>query len=165
LGRKVRKLEEVHLDLHFQAEMDDPILFNPKTHSHLIPSFADILTACITTPPYTTAGFLPPIDPARIRKWWEDRVREESEGHRKIIMQMARDPSTGEEELAGYVMLGMPVTETGPFRGSVEKLMVSPKYRQKGIAGRLMAKLEEVARAEGRTLLVSLLEMRGRTRG
>jgi len=80
-------------------------------------------------------------------------------------MQMARDPSTGEEELAGYVMLGMPVTETGPFRGSVEKLMVSPKYRQKGIAGRLMAKLEEVARAEGRTLLVSLLEMRGRTRG
>lgn len=51
----------------------------------------------------------------------------------------------------------MPVTETGPFRGYVEKMLVDPKYRQRGIARQLMAKLEDVAREKGRTVLVSLI--------
>lgn len=61
-----------------------------------------------------------------------------------------------EQEIAGYVSLGKPITETGPFRGAVEKLLVHPKYRGLGIARRVMAKLEEVALAEGRGLLVSI---------
>lgn len=72
---------------------------------------------------------------------------------------MAENQITGKLELAGYVMLGMPVTETGPFRGKVEKLLVAPEHRRKGIANGLMAKLEEVARAEKRTLLVSLFKL------
>lgn len=53
-------------------------------------------------------------------------------------------------EVAGLVALNKPVTETGPFRGEVEKLLVSPNHRQKGIARRLMAELERVALEEGR---------------
>jgi ribosomal protein S18 acetylase RimI-like enzyme len=49
----------------------------------------------------------------------------------------------------------MPVTETGPFRGEVNKLMVSPRHRRRGIARRVMGLLEEVARERGRHLLVS----------
>jgi GNAT superfamily N-acetyltransferase len=52
-------------------------------------------------------------------------------------------------------MLYMPVTETGPFRSEVEKLMVSPNHRFKGIARRLMAKLEDEAKARDRWLVVS----------
>jgi GNAT superfamily N-acetyltransferase len=48
----------------------------------------------------------------------------------------------------------MPVSETGTFRDIVEKLLVSPEHRRKGIAKVLMLKLEEIARVEGRTLLV-----------
>lgn len=69
-------------------------------------------------------------------------------------MQMAPNPETGESEITGYVMLGMPFAETGPFRGSVEKLLVLPEHRKKGIAKALMLKLEDVARAQGRGLLV-----------
>jgi GNAT superfamily N-acetyltransferase len=88
--------------------------------------------------------------------WWEDRCKEVEMGQRKIIMQMAPDSNTGEVELAGYVMLGMPFAQTGPFRGIVEKLLVLPVHRKKGIARALMLKLEEVARDEGRGLLVSV---------
>jgi len=49
----------------------------------------------------------------------------------------------------------MPFSETGPFRGVVEKLLVSPTWREKGVARRLMGKLEDVAWQEGRWLIVS----------
>ena len=74
-----------------------------------------------------------------------------------MIVQFA-PPEVGENEgeVMGYVCLQMPVTETGPFRGEVVKLMVSPKHRRKGVARRVMEKLEEVAREKGRTMLVGL---------
>jgi len=75
-------------------------------------------------------------------------------------MQLATNPETGKEELAGYVMLAMPESETGPFRGGVEKLFVSPRWREKGVARRVMGMLEEVAKKEGRGLL-----MLGTTKG
>lgn len=70
-------------------------------------------------------------------------------------MQLATNPETGNEEVAGYVMLDMPENETGPFRGGVEKLLVSPRWRERGVARRVMGFLEVVARREGRGLLVS----------
>ncbi len=69
-------------------------------------------------------------------------------------MQMAPNLSIGEEELAGYVMLGMPFGQTEPFRGIVEKLLVPPEHRNKGIAKKLMGKLQQVTRKEGRLSLV-----------
>jgi ribosomal protein S18 acetylase RimI-like enzyme len=90
-----------------------------------------------------------------MQSWWEDRVKEVANGNRKIVFQMAPNPSTGEEEVAGYVMLGMPFAQTGPFRGVIEKLFVPPEHRNKGIAKKLIRKLKEAARNEGRLLLVS----------
>ncbi|KAL8879167.1 MAG: hypothetical protein Q9198_003174 [Flavoplaca austrocitrina] len=51
-------------------------------------------------------------------------------------------------------MLSKPQAETGPFRGMVEKLLVSPKWRKKGVGKALMKGLEDVARAKGKTLLM-----------
>lgn len=56
-------------------------------------------------------------------------------------------------------MLSKPYWETGPFRGYVEKLLVSPLCRRVGVARALMLKVEEVAREKGRTLLVRLRSM------
>lgn len=71
-------------------------------------------------------------------------------------MQIASNATSGEKEVAGLVTLEMPFAQTGPFRAVVQKLLVLPEYRQMGIAKRMMLKLEEVARREGRALLVSL---------
>lgn len=134
--------------------MEMPIEFDPAIHSHLIPSIVKIHMDCITQPPYTIATFIPPLDASRMQTWWESRVQEIKDGSRVLIIQLANNPTSGEKELAGYVALSMPETETGPFRGGVEKLLVSPDHRQKGVARAVMLKLEEVARAKGRTMLV-----------
>ena len=64
------------------------------------------------------------------------------------------EPQTG-IVVAGIVALSKPPSETGPFHGIVEKLLVSPSFRRRGVATALMMKLEEVASVEGRPLLVS----------
>ena len=129
-----------------------PILYDHYRHQYLLTSFVNIHIDCIKTDK-TTATFLPPLDPEKMLSWWYSRSEETTTGHRMIIMLLV-EKDTGADELAGYVMLEKPVTETGPFRGNVEKLLVSPDHRRKGIGRRLMTKLEEEARKEGRTLLV-----------
>lgn len=61
-----------------------------------------------------------------------------------------------EEQLAGCVSLDHTTVETGPFRAEIEKLLVDPRFRRRGVARALMVKLEEVARERGATLLVCI---------
>lgn len=135
--------------------MAAPVLFDPKVHAHLISSLAELHATCITEPTHVIATFLPPLDHSVMTAWWEDRVKEVEAGQRKIIIQIAENSETGKEEVAGVVALGMPISQTGPFRGYIEKLLVSPRHRKKGIAKKLMVLLEDVAVKEGRGLLVS----------
>lgn len=76
-----------------------------------------------------------------------------SDFQRAIIIQLEND-SDGKEELAGFVILDMPWSQIRPFRANVEKLMISPKFRRRGIARSLMDELEEMAKEKGKTLLV-----------
>lgn len=48
-----------------------------------------------------------------------------------MIFGMASIEEGSPLEVVGYVTLVKPETETGQFRGSVQKLMVSPRYRKK----------------------------------
>lgn len=137
--------------------MDPSIVFDPKIHTHLIPSIAAVHAACITQAPYTIATFLPPLDLNKMTTWWADLVKEVVAGKRFIIIQIGSNPETGKEEVAGVVSLDMPMSETGPFRSFVEKLLVLPTYRNKGIAKRMMGLIEEVAVKAGRPLIVSEL--------
>jgi len=71
-------------------------------------------------------------------------------------IQTSSEEANGDEQvLAGYVTLYKPITETGPFRGPIEKLLVNPRFRFRGIARTMMEKVEVVGREQGRTLLVS----------
>ncbi|KAJ7224859.1 acyl-CoA N-acyltransferase [Mycena haematopus] len=131
-----------------------PILFDPSNDRHvaLIPSFADVHIACIETD-HTIATFIPPLKRDVMIDWWKERVRDVIDGKRIIIMALA-DNAEGQQQLAGYVVLYRPLTETGPFRGGVEKLLVSPNFRRRGLARILMEKLEEEAKIHGQTLLL-----------
>jgi hypothetical protein len=77
----------------------------------------------------TIATFLPPWDRPKMRTWYR-QLASESKERRVIILAYALDREQ-EMKLAGFVMLAMPKTETGPFRGSVEKLLVSPDFRKR----------------------------------
>jgi GNAT superfamily N-acetyltransferase len=144
--------------------MDKSILYDPQIHAHLISSIVSVHAACITQPTYTIATFIPPLDQPVMQKWWEDRVKEVVSGGRHIIIHLTPSPSDGKEEVVGVVMLDKPQTQTVPHTAWVEKLLVSPEWRRKGVTKRMMGKLEEVARSEGRLLLVSLsYEVRRKT--
>ncbi|KAF7364576.1 N-acetyltransferase domain-containing protein [Mycena venus] len=128
-------------------------IFDPTNSAHvvLLPAFADIHIACIEVD-HTIATFTPPLKRDVIIEWWRERAADAAAGKRIIFMAFA-DDAEGREQLAGYVILYRPLTETGPFRGVVEKLLVSPNFRRRGIAKLLMTKLEEEAKVLGQTLL------------
>ena len=120
--------------------------------------------ACIETDK-TIATFLPPLDHDRITAWYNEQARPVKYGAREIILQLVTvgEGSNARQCVGGFVILvrrvgtdGKLMTETGPFRGDVLKLLVSPNHRGKGIARRVMEKLEEVALKTGVSLLVSL---------
>ncbi|KAJ7351285.1 acetyltransferase [Mycena albidolilacea] len=129
------------------------VVFDPTNSKHtaLIPSFADIHIQCIEIDE-TIATFMPPLNRHVIIDWWKERAFDAAEGKRVIIMAFSED-TDGAEQLAGFVILYRPLIEPSPFRGTVEKLLVSPKFRRQGLARKLMEKLEEEAKARGQTLL------------
>ena len=133
---------------HREMELQ-PTLYN-SSHSDLLAQFASLHIACITGD-HTIATFTPPLSHLKIHAWWQKRANQVETGSRDILFVMAPDEPRA---VTGVVVLSKPGAETGPFRGMVEKLLVSPDWRRKGLGRALMMGLEDVARAQGKTLLV-----------
>ncbi|KAK5114175.1 hypothetical protein LTR62_002745 [Meristemomyces frigidus] len=138
--------------------LPNPILYDPSRHKPLLSQLASIHASCILQDG-TLASFIPTrqktgrltIDHLKLVNFWLAYNQQVEEGSRAIVLQFADE---SEEVVAGVVSLYMPGTETGPFRSEVHKLLVSPQHRFKGIARRLMGRLEEVARESGRGLVM-----------
>ena len=129
--------------------MAQATLFDPSVHGGMIAQFADIQIACIEVDKMV-ADYLPPLNHDKMKHWWAEKasqVATEPEDRHIIFME-----DSG--QATGVVMLQVNTTETGGYRGEVQKLIVSPRHRQKGIARRMMGKLEEVAKEHGKSLLV-----------
>ncbi|KAI9720135.1 MAG: hypothetical protein M1828_005781 [Chrysothrix sp. TS-e1954] len=132
--------------------MEDLILFNVEEHSQYLAQFVDIHIACIEQDKLV-AQFLPPLNRSKLEQHWATHAQHTKSGAKKIIMQFA-PAADGTKELAGFVMLARDPTETGQYRGDIRYLLVSPSHRRKGIAARLMTRLEEIAKAEACTKLI-----------
>jgi ribosomal protein S18 acetylase RimI-like enzyme len=132
------------------------VQFDPKTHVSLFDDILDLHVQCIEHDG-ALLRFHPPFDDskrAKMAAFWRPRLLRVEEGA-SVCFLAVRDGSPGKLELCGMVELGMPDAETGPFRGDVELLMVSPKHRRQGLGNLLMQDLEEEAKRRGRTLLVT----------
>ena len=151
---------------------------SPKIGS-IIDGIVNVHAACVLHDG-TLATFLPPLSYDQLYQWWEKRVAEVSNGERQIIIYMSNtndrttnqgleapwkdedrdwptisNQASGTElEVSGVVSLATPFSQTGPFRGMVEKLFVHPLHRRKGIAKKVMARLETVAVELGRWSLL-----------
>lgn len=128
-------------------------VFDLEHDMHLIPQMAQVHHDCIVND-FTMVTFLPPLDLSKIIDYWQGWTEEMRAGGRVLFIQCVKHESRP-EEVAGVVCLNLPVSGTGPFRSQVNKLLVSPKHRYKGIARSLLAKLEEVAKQKDRWLVVS----------
>ncbi|UNI21775.1 hypothetical protein JDV02_007731 [Purpureocillium takamizusanense] len=142
--------------------------FDPKAHAHLTPYLAAIHASCITQD-RAIATFLPPLSHEKLLSWWKERIAEVHDGKRHIWILVSQGPqddpsvtaaaaaATGRPrgpEVMGVVMLATPDSETEPFRGAVEKLLMHKSWRSKGGATALVAALEADAAKLGRTTLV-----------
>lgn len=130
--------------------MTTTVIFDPEIHRPLLTQFVDIHIGCIEKD-NTIATFTKPLNYDKMLKWWSKTADQAAAGSLTIFMALS-----DKQEVMGFVYLSEPDAEieTGPYRGEVLKLLVSPNHRQKGVAKSLMKKLEEVAVSKGRTLLV-----------
>ncbi|KAF7291726.1 N-acetyltransferase domain-containing protein [Mycena chlorophos] len=125
--------------------------FDPSlsVHKALIPAITSIHIACIETDG-TISTFAPPLNRERMERWWTGKLEDVRDGSRVIFLAF----DAAENDLVGFVVLHRPMLETGPFKASVEKLMVSPAHRRLGIGRKLMERLETDAKALGQTLIL-----------
>lgn len=134
------------------------VLFSPVEHAHLIPYLAAIHASCITHD-RTIATFLPPLSHEKLLAWWKERIAEVANNERLILVllnESESEPGTRPKglDVMGVVMLSMPSSETGPFRATVEQLLVHKAFRGRGGARTLISALEDEAVRRDRTVLV-----------
>lgn len=160
-----------------------PILLTPNTPDvdTLLRAIVHLHAHCILHDG-TLATYLPPLSLSKMLAYWQSLLDQVSLGTRHIILQLmpvssrtanvadpvfAGDSDSSESspaptlniagssyEVAGVVSLCKPESETGPFRGEVEKLFTSPNHRRKGVARCVMRELERCAREDGRWSLL-----------
>jgi GNAT superfamily N-acetyltransferase len=95
-----------------------------------------------------SVGFILPFAIEEARAFWTGLLPQLRAGDRRLLI--ARRGGA----VVGTVQLVLARQPNGPHRAEVAKMLVHPAARRLGIARRLMLALEEVARREGRSLLV-----------
>ena len=95
-----------------------------------------------------SVNFVLPFPKEQARAFWRDSVIPEvAQGRRRVLVARCGG------RIVGTVQLALAPQPNQRHRGEVMKLLVHPEARRRGIARALMAAVEEMARAEGRTLL------------
>ena len=95
-----------------------------------------------------SVSFVLPFSMEEARAFWRDRVaRDIASGGTRMIVARAGG------RIVGTVQLELPWPPNQRHRGEVKKLLVHPAWRGNGIGRLLMTALEEIARAERRSLL------------
>lgn len=111
-----------------------------------VPRLALVLRECVDAG--ASVSFLPPMAPARARAFWKQAASAVAMGTRIMLGAWV------DGALVGTVMADLDMPENQPHRGDVQKLLVLPNIRRRGVGRLLMQHLEAEASAAGRTLLV-----------
>lgn len=106
-----------------------------------------LLTECVAGG--ASIGFLTPLGRAEAEAYWA-KVEGDVRGGSKVLL-VAREGALG--VIVGSAQLGLEARANGRHRAEVQKVMVRPSARRRGIATQLMAAIEAEARARRVTLL------------
>jgi ribosomal protein S18 acetylase RimI-like enzyme len=107
----------------------------------------ELLVACVAGG--ASIGFLAPLAPADAAAYWR-KIGAELGGGARVLL-VAREADTG--RIVGSAQLVAETKANGRHRAEVQKVMVLPSHRRRGIAAKLMAQVEATARARGVSLL------------
>src|SRR2546423_8364138 len=104
-----------------------------------------LLVACVHGG--ASMGFLAPLPRADAEAYWSSALRDRAAGERVILVWREAG------EIVGSAHLALGTKPNGRHRAEVQKVMVRPSHRRRGIAAGLMAALEAAALARGVRLL------------
>jgi GNAT superfamily N-acetyltransferase len=112
-----------------------------------VPALCAVLIDCVEGG--ASVSFMHPMTEAKAAAFWTGVADGVARGERALLV--AEDEAG---VIVGSVQLVLALPENQPHRADVAKMLVHRRARRRGIAGRLMAAVEDVARAEGRRVLV-----------
>lgn len=112
-----------------------------------LPALAEILRACVEGG--ASVNFVLPFTQQDSEAWWRSAVLPAlREGERRLLVARV------DGRILGTVQLALAPQPNQAHRAEVTKLLVHPDGRRQGLGRALMTRLEEVARVEGRRLLI-----------
>jgi GNAT superfamily N-acetyltransferase len=119
----------------------------PNEAQACIEPLAEVLIDCVHGG--ASVSFMAPLSRDKALAFWRGVAEGVQRGERVLLV--AED---GEGRIVGTVQLMTSLPENQPHRADVAKMLVHRRARRQGIAQRLMAAVDDEARAEGRTVLV-----------
>lgn len=111
-----------------------------------IEPLADVLIDCVDGG--ASVSFMAPLARAKAVAFWRGVADGVERGERVLLV--AEDGG----RIVGTVQLVLALPENQPHRADVAKMLVHRNARRRGIAQRLLAALDDAARAHGRRVLV-----------
>lgn len=120
--------------------------FSPEALQANLAGLTEILHASVMAG--ASINFIVPYEEADAAQFWTDKVLPGLKGG-KLVMLVA----WVDGRIAGTVQLDCDTPPNQPHRAEVRKLMVHPGFRNRGIARALMAEIEAIAAARGRSLI------------
>jgi acetyltransferase len=98
-----------------------------------------LLQSCVHSG--ASLGFLAPLSDAEALEYWTSIAPSVASGSRALLV--ARDDADG--RIVGSGQLAFESKPNGRHRAEVNKIMVLPSHRRRGIAARVMRELEQIA--------------------
>lgn len=119
----------------------------PNEAATCVDALADVLIDCVQGG--ASVSFMWPLPRERALSFWRGVADGVARGERVLLV--AEDT---QGRIVGTVQLVMNLPDNQPHRGDVAKMLVHRNARRRGVAQQLMAAIDEVAREEGKTVLV-----------
>ncbi|WP_195321669.1 MULTISPECIES: GNAT family N-acetyltransferase [Klebsiella] len=126
--------------------------FTLRTLSHddilkHLSELTDILVSCVNGG--ASVSFMLPFAPETATAFWLRMAQSVAAGERVVLAA-----ADAEQRLVGTVQLITDQPENQTHRADVAKLLVHQNARRQGLANALMARLEAIAREQGKSVLV-----------
>lgn len=112
-----------------------------------VPALADVLIDCVEGG--ASVSFMLPLAREKAEAFWRGVAASVARDERALLV--AED---GDGNIVGTVQLVLAQPDNQPHRADVAKMLVHRAARRRGVAQRLMAAIDTLARAEGKTVLV-----------
>ncbi|QHE93540.1 GNAT family N-acetyltransferase [Pandoraea fibrosis] len=122
-----------------------------------VEALTDVLIDCVEGG--ASVSFMLPLTRERAAAFWRKVADSVARGERALLVARRRASGVSDEEandgdIVGTVQLVLDLPENQPHRADVAKMLVQRSARRQGVAQRLMAAIDDVARDEGRHVLV-----------